>query len=90
MKGNIPMSECMFKGTRDGKMHLRLKEHARRNGYPRWFSVSMSEKGSYREHDVVSFLKLESSIRAERNRNLEQESSIDEDVDEGKESKRAI
>ena len=47
----------MFKGTRNGRVHIRLEEHRRINGFPEWFTVSMSEKGSYREHDVISFLK---------------------------------
>ena len=55
--GQFPPAECMFKGNRDGRVHLRLEEHRRVMGFPRWFTVSMSEKGSYKEHDVIAFLK---------------------------------
>ena len=47
----------MFKGARDGLVHKRLIEHVRQRGFPSWFIVSMSAKGSYREHDVIAFLK---------------------------------
>ena len=55
--GFVPPAECMFKGTRDGKVHKRLTEHRRQRGFLSWITVSMSEKGSYREHDVIAFLK---------------------------------
>ena len=55
--GFIPPAECMFKGSKNGKVHLRLEEHRRRIGCPAWLTVTMSDKGSYKEHDVVSFLK---------------------------------
>ena len=55
--GFIPPSECMFKGSKNGQVHLRLEEHRRRMGYPAWLTVTMSEKGTYKEHDVMSLLK---------------------------------
>ena len=55
--GFIPPAECMFKGSKNGKVHLRLEEHRRRIGCPAWLTVTMSDKGSYKEHDVLSFLK---------------------------------
>ena len=53
----IPPAECMFKGTKDCKVHKRLIEHSRQRGFPSWFTVSLSQKGSYRESDVIAFLK---------------------------------
>jgi hypothetical protein len=47
----------MFKGSKNAKVHIRLEEHRRRMGYPAWLTVTMSDKGSYKEHDVISFLK---------------------------------
>jgi hypothetical protein len=47
----------MFKGARNGTVHKRLNEHRLQRGYPSWLTVTMSEKGSYREHDVIAFLK---------------------------------
>ena len=55
--GFFPPGECMFKGSKNGRVHLRLEEHRRRMGLPAWLTVTMSEKGSYKEHDVISFLK---------------------------------
>ena len=53
----MPMSECMFQGVRDGTMHRRMNEHCRKMKFPKWFTVSFSEKGSYRECDVIAFPK---------------------------------
>ena len=55
--GRVPPAECMFKGARDETVHKRLNEHRRQRAFPSWFTVSVSEKGSYREHDVIAFLK---------------------------------
>ena len=55
--GFIPWSETMFKATRDGTIHKRLEQHRVINAFPVWLTVSVSEKGSYREHDVIEFLK---------------------------------
>ena len=55
--GKIPPAECMFKGTRGGRIHSRFQEHRRANGFPAWFIVSVSEKGSYRVK-MVAFLKV--------------------------------
>ena len=37
-------------------LQQRLKQHLRSRGYPAWASASTSEKGSYREEDVLEFL----------------------------------
>ena len=55
--GFIPPCECMFKGSRDGIINKRLEEHRRRMGFPAWLTVAMSDKGSYKESDVIAFLK---------------------------------
>ena len=51
--GFIPPSECMFKGSKNGRVPIRLEEHRRRMGFPAWLTVTMSEKGSYKERDVM-------------------------------------
>ena len=55
--GHIPPAECMFKGTREGTIHKRLAEHRRQRCFPKWLTVGISEKGSYREHDVITWLR---------------------------------
>ena len=52
-----PMSECMFKAERDGPVVKRLQEFLRSRGFPQWFTVTVGPRGSYREHDVLEFLK---------------------------------
>ena len=47
----------MFKATPEGKLEKRLSEHIRSRGYGRWVSVTTSEKGSYRQADVLAFLE---------------------------------
>ena len=46
----------MFKGAREGAVYDRLQKYRRSRGFPRWLTVTMGEKGSYREHDVLDFL----------------------------------
>ena len=60
--GSFPPAECMFKGARDGSVQKRLNEHRRQRGFPSRFTVSMSESGSYREHDVIALLKRHLSL----------------------------
>ena len=55
--GFFPPSECMFKGAFKGKIHARLVEYRQRAGFPAWLTVTMSDSGSYKETDVVTFLK---------------------------------
>ena len=54
-QGELPYAEFMFKA--DGQVLLeRLKGHLRSCGAGPWVSVATSEKGSYREEDVLEFL----------------------------------
>ena len=53
----IPPTECMFKYERDGCVDKRLQNYHRSRGFGDWFTVSVSPKGSYREYDVIEFLK---------------------------------
>ena len=46
----------MFKATAEGPLEQRLWEHVRSRGYGPWVSVTTSEKGSYRQADVLAFL----------------------------------
>lgn len=52
----IPAAECMFKAERDGRTHERLQAFLRSRGFPPWFTVTVGPKGSYREHDIISWL----------------------------------
>ena len=53
----IPFHEMMFKAARDGQVYGRLQEFIRSRGFPRWMSVTVAPKGSYREQDVIAFLE---------------------------------
>ena len=55
--GSMPWSECVFKGAIDGRLDARLKCYHRSRGFPSWFTVTTGPKGSYRERDVIEFLK---------------------------------
>ena len=46
----------MFKAIAEGPLEKRLWEHVRSRGYGPWVSVKTSEKGSYRQADVLAFL----------------------------------
>ena len=46
----------MFKATAEGPLEKRLWERVRSRGYGPWVSVMTSEKGSYRQADVLAFL----------------------------------
>ena len=58
-QGNIPKpgAETMFKAQSDAVVNARLQAYLRDKGFPSWFTVTVGPKGSYREHDVISFLK---------------------------------
>jgi hypothetical protein len=55
--GTMPPAECMFKAEKDGRTDKRLQEFIRSRGFPKWFSVTVAPKGSYREYDVIRFLE---------------------------------
>ena len=57
LKGEIPFCEMMFKAEADGRVCERVQEYIRSRGFPKWFSVTTAPKGSYREQDVITFLK---------------------------------
>ena len=50
-------AECMFKAEKDGPVIARLEEFHRSRGFPPWFTVTVGPKGSYREHDVIEWLR---------------------------------
>ena len=55
MSGELPYAEFMFRA--DGEVLLgKLWDHVRSRGCGPWVSVATSEKGSYREADVLGFL----------------------------------
>ena len=45
---DMPWAECMFKGTPGAKLHEQLRSFRMRAGFPRWMTVTIGEKGSYR------------------------------------------
>ena len=53
----MPYAECMFKGEPGGRIDARLQEFLRSRGFPSWFTVTVAPKGSYREQDVLAFLR---------------------------------
>ena len=53
--GELPYAEFMFKAD-SYQLQARLREHLRSCGYPSNFSAATSEKGSYREEDILEFL----------------------------------
>ena len=55
--GPMPFCEVMFEASSDGPVHDRLQKFHRSRGLPAWFSVTVAPKGSYREQDVIAFLK---------------------------------
>ena len=55
-ENGMPWAECMFKGTPGKMLHENLTAFRVRAGFPDWFTVTISEKGSYREHDIIEFL----------------------------------
>ena len=55
--GEMPYAECMFKGEKDGRVDKRLQAFLRSRGFPSWFTVTVGPKGSYREQDVIAWLR---------------------------------
>ena len=55
-KEGPPYCEIMFKASPEGPLEQRLRDHVRSRGYGPWVSVTTSEKGSYRQADVLAFL----------------------------------
>ena len=53
----MPWGECLFKGAYKGKLDARLQEYVRSRGFPKWFTMTTSPKGSYREAEVIDFLR---------------------------------
>mgnify|MGYP005671698245 CR=1 FL=1 len=57
-----PFHEIMFKGATKTEgtnaiIHDRLQKFVRDRGFPSWMTVTTAPKGSYREQDVIEFLK---------------------------------
>jgi len=55
--GTMTPAECMFKAATDGSVDARLQAFRRSRGFPNWFTVTVGPKGSYREQDVIEFLR---------------------------------
>jgi len=55
--GKMPAAEVMYTGQKDGPLHRRLQEFHRSRGFPSWFTVTVGPKGSYREEDVIEWMR---------------------------------
>ena len=53
----MPFCEMCFKAAVGGEVNERLQAFIRSRGFPSWFTVTASPKGSYREQDIMIFLK---------------------------------
>ena len=53
----FPAAECMFKAESDAIVNTRLQEFRHSRRFPAWFTVTVGPKGSYREHDIIVWLK---------------------------------
>ena len=53
----MPAAECMFKGEKDGPVDKRLQEFLRSREFPPLFTVTVGPKGSYREYDIILWLR---------------------------------
>ena len=64
--GDMPAAECMFKGEPGGQRYARLQEFLRSRGFPSWFTVTVAPKGSYREQDIIAWMRkhLETAVVA--------------------------
>ena len=52
----MPFCEMCYTAASDGEVNERLQACIRSRGFPSWFTVTTSPKGSYREHDIITFL----------------------------------
>ena len=52
-----PSAECMFKAESHGPVDKRLQAFRANHNFPSWFTVTTGPKGSYREADVIEWLK---------------------------------
>lgn len=53
----FPSAECMFKAESHGIVDKRLQAFRTNHNFPPWFTVTTGPKGSYREADVIEWLK---------------------------------
>ena len=53
----MPPAECMFKAEADGPVDARLQSFIRSRGFPSWLTVTVGPRGSYREHDIIVWLR---------------------------------
>ena len=53
----FPSAECMFKAESHGAVDKRLQAFRTNHNFPPWLTVTTGPKGSYREADVIEWLK---------------------------------
>ena len=53
----MPAAECMFKAAKDGSINTRVQAFLVSHGFPTWFTVTVGPKGSYREYDIIEWLR---------------------------------
>ena len=53
----FPAAECMFKAESQGAVDKRLQAFRKSRNFPPWLTVTVGPKGSYRDADVIEWLK---------------------------------
>ena len=53
----FPSAECMFKAESNGTVDKRLQAFRTNHNFPPWFTVTVGPKGSYREADIMEWLR---------------------------------
>ena len=53
----FPSAECMFKAESQAAVDKRLQDFREKNNFPPWFTVTVGPKGSYREADIIEWLR---------------------------------
>ena len=53
----FPAAECMFKAESEGAVDKRLQAFRKSRNFPPWLTVTVGPKGSYREADIIEWLK---------------------------------
>ena len=53
----MPAAELMFKAEPDKRVDERLYKFRSSRGFPEWFTVTVGPKGSYREQDIIEWLR---------------------------------
>ena len=55
--GKMPFCEVMFRASSQGPVYNRLQKFLRESNFPDWFTVTTAPRGSYREEDIIEYMK---------------------------------